>query len=197
MGLPHRLAGLRDPEHRTGHASDPGRVPDQSRRSLQDLAHAAPSAPGEAAATFARRPGTGVSDKVRDPARVVHVEKLWVRYEVDHVWLLHAGKGDDRFLSCCLNISWPEPELASRAESIPAAEETLRQLKAAFEEVHIHTPVINSRCHAEDYKFEGWLSYPSTQVAWKAFNKLHEELNARGLSVKQWTRDLLIPRDWK
>ncbi len=137
----------------------------------------------------------GVSDKVRDPAKVVHVEKLWIRYEVDHLWLLQEGKGEDRFLSCCLNISWPGPELASRAASLPGAEETLRALQQVFEEVHLHTPVINSRCDMEDHKFTGWLSYPSTQLAWKAFNKLHEELNARGLSVKQWTRDLLIPRD--
>jgi hypothetical protein len=134
---------------------------------------------------------------VNDPTKVVDVEKLWVRFEVDHLWLLQDGSREDRFMSCCLNISWPEPELASRAETIAGGEETLRKLTEAFEEVHIRTPAINSRCKVEEHKFQGWLSYSSTQLAWGAFNKLHEELNARGLSVKQWTRDLIIPREWR
>src|SRR5262249_51381907 len=50
---------------------------------------------------------SGVSDAARDPTRVVEVEKLWVRFEVDHLWLLHDGSNEDRFLSCSLNISWP------------------------------------------------------------------------------------------
>jgi hypothetical protein len=139
----------------------------------------------------------GVSDAVHDPARVVDVEKLWVRYEVDHVWLLHEGSSEDRFLSCCLNISWPDPVLASRAGSLPGAEETLRQLNEVFTLVRSHTPITNARSDVQDDRFQGWLSYASTQLAWQAFNKLHQELNARGLSVKQWTRDLIIPREWR
>ena len=122
----------------------------------------------------------GVRDAVHDPAKVVDVEKLWVRFEVDHLWLLQEGNREDRFLSCCLNISWPEPELASQAETIPDGAETLSKLKAAFDEVHIRTPASNSRCKVEDHRFQGWLSYSNTQLAWSAFNKLHEELNARG-----------------
>jgi len=139
----------------------------------------------------------GVHDTVHDPAKVVDVEKLWVRFEVDHLWLLQEGKHEERFLSCCMNISWPDPELTSRGGPIPDAEETLQKLTDAFTEVHVHTPVTNSRCKVQDQKFQGWLSYPTTQLAWSAFNKLHQELNARGLSVKQWTRDLIIPRDWR
>jgi hypothetical protein len=139
----------------------------------------------------------GVSDTVHDPGRVVAVEKLWVRYEVDHVWLLHEGSSEDRFLSCCLNIAWPDPNLASRAELLPTAEETLGQLTEVFALVRAQTPVTSARCDVQDHRFQGWLSYASTQLAWNAFNKLHQELNARGLSVKQWTRDLIIPREWR
>jgi hypothetical protein len=137
----------------------------------------------------------GVQDAATDSTKVVDVEKLWVRFEVDHLWLLQDGTREDRFLSCCLNISWPDSELSGRAADIPDGEETLRRLTEAFESVHIQTPAINSRCKVEDHRFQGWLSYSSTQLAWGAFNKLHEELNARGLSVKQWTRDLIIPRE--
>jgi hypothetical protein len=155
----------------------------------------ASSASGTKPSTESIRPG--VRDAVHDPTKVVDVEKLWVRFEVDHLWLLQDGSREDRFMSCCLNISWPEPELASQAETIPGGAETLAKLTEAFQEVHIRTPVINSRCKVDDSRFQGWLSYSSTQLAWSAFNKLHEELNARGLSVKQWTRDLIIPRDWR
>jgi hypothetical protein len=138
----------------------------------------------------------GVSDPVQDPARVVAVEKLWVRYEVDHVWLLHEGSSEDRFLSCCLNISWPDPSLASRAESLPDAEEILKKLTEAFEVVRRKIKVTAARSEVRDHRFQGWLSYAGTQLAWKAFNKLHQELNDRGLAVKQWTRDMIIPRGW-
>jgi hypothetical protein len=152
-----------------------------------------------AAGTTARsetiRPG--VRDAVHDPTKVVDVEKLWVRFEVDHLWLLQDGNREDRFLSCCLNISWPDPDLARSAETIADGAETLHKLTEVFQDIHIHTPVTNSKCKVEDDKFQGWLSYSSTQLAWSAFNKLHEGLNARGLGVKQWTRDLIIPRDWR
>jgi hypothetical protein len=139
----------------------------------------------------------GVRDAAHDPTKVVDIEKLWVRFEVDHLWLLQDGGREDRFLSCCLNISWPDPELANQAGTIPDGVETLAKLREVFDDVHIHTPANNSRCKVEDHKFQGWLSYPNTQLAWNAFQKLHEGLNARGLSVKQWTRDLIIPRDWR
>jgi len=75
--------------------------PDTSGAWAQSQAHAAPHVdPFSAAAPFgsmAQGPDdtvrAGVSDKVHDPAKVVDVEKLWVRYEVDHVWLINEGKG--------------------------------------------------------------------------------------------------------
>ena len=33
--------------------------------------------------------------------------------------------------------------------------------------------------------------------AWKAVNSLHELLLARGLGLRQWSRDLFIPRSWR
>jgi hypothetical protein len=152
---------------------------------------------GAAARAAADGVRPGVSDAVHDPTRVVDVEKLWVRYEVDHVWLLHEGSSEDRFLSCSLNITWPDPQLANRAGALPGAEAVLRDLTEAFEVVRQHVPVTGARCEVQDHRFQGWLSYAGTQLAWKGFNKLHQELNARGLSVKQWTRDLIIPREWR
>jgi hypothetical protein len=163
-----------------------------------DQAAASAGAPfGSAARTAGDGVRAGVSDPVLDPVRVVEIEKLWVRYEVDHVWLLQEGGSQDRFLSCCLNISWPDPTLASRAESLPGAAEILQQLTEAFEIVRGQIPVTGALCGVQDHRFQGWLSYAGTQPAWKAFNNLHQELKARGLSVKQWTRDMIIPRQWQ
>jgi hypothetical protein len=152
-------------------------------------ARSAPTAPpGETV-----RPG--VRDAADDPNTVVAVEKLLVRYEVDQLWLMQDGKREDRYLSCTLNLSWPDQGI--HPEQVPDAEEILKKISEAFEDVHLNTPVSNSRGKVEDGRFEGWLSYPSTQLAWAALNRLHEGLNARGLSVRQWTRDLIIPRDWR
>jgi curved DNA-binding protein CbpA len=175
-------------EARSGNEKEPPRQNQAEKES------ASSGSPPRAAADGVR---AGISDPVHDPVRVVNVEKLWVRYEVDHVWLLHEGSSEDRFLSCCLNISWPDPTLASRAESLPGREEILHQLTEAYDAVRRHTPIAAARCETEDHRFQGWLSYAGTQPAWAAFNKLHQELNARGLSVKQWTRDLIIPRQWR
>ena len=45
------------------------------------------------------------------------------------------------------------------------------------------------------HRFVAWLSYPSGDRAWKAFQVLHESLNARGLGVRQWTRDMIVPKN--
>jgi hypothetical protein len=123
------------------------------------------------------------------------VESLLVRYEVDQLWLLQDGGREDRFLSCTLNLAWPDDGI--RPEQVPDAEGILRRLGEAFEDVHLHTPATNSRGRVEDGRFQGWLSYPNTQLARSALDRLHEALNARGLGVRHWTRDLLIPRDWR
>jgi hypothetical protein len=159
-------------------------------------------APEEARGGFRAKPSSegvrpGVRDAASDPWKVVDVENLWVRFEVDHLWLLQDGTREDRFLSCSLNITWPDPELAGRGGPPEPADETLRNLSESFQAVHSQTPVTSARYKVEDNRFQGWLSYAGTQVAAEAFKRLHKELNARGLSVKQWTRDLIVPREWR
>jgi hypothetical protein len=149
----------------------------------------------------------GVRDAVLDPARVVDVEQLCVRFEVDHLWLLHAGAGgkEDRFLSCCLNISWPHTASAGQAGpgtgidigALPDVEQILAKLSEAFEAVRSRTKAASAWHATEEHRFQGWLSYPNTQLAGSGFLKLYDALKARGFSVNQWTRDLIIPREWR
>src|SRR5262249_51126398 len=95
-------------------ASDPAAAPRGDRAS----AYTPPPNPGAAASgpfgaganVRSESVRQGVHDPSADPAKVVNVEQLWVRFEVDHLWLLQDGSREDRFLSCSLNVSWPEPE---------------------------------------------------------------------------------------
>jgi ribosomal protein S12 methylthiotransferase accessory factor YcaO len=118
---------------------------------------------------------------------------------VQQAWILQeaAGAHDDRFLSCSLNIAWPAAALAGRAASIPHAEATLHALTEVFDELSPRSGAIAAQRKVEDHKFEGWLSYSNVDRAWEAFKQLRDALHARGLGVKQWTRDLIIPRGWR
>ena len=61
----------------------------------------------------------------------------------------------------------------------------------------ITTRVVTSRSRVEDDRFAGWLSYSNFDRAWKSVNTMHELLRSRGLGLRQWSRDLFIPRGWR
>jgi hypothetical protein len=131
-----------------------------------------------------------------DPRRLVAVEKLWVRHEVEHVWLLQDGPRDDSFLSCCLHLSWPDPAHAgAEAVGVPDAERSLRLLAEVFDEMCARTRVVTTRRQAEGDRFSAWLSYGDAPSACAALRLLKGALHGRGFDVKQWNRDLIIPRD--
>ncbi|MEO6809681.1 MAG: J domain-containing protein [Isosphaeraceae bacterium] len=137
---------------------------------------------------------SGLVDKDVDPVRLVHVEMLWMRYEVGDVMELLAQRPDERHLSGSLTLTWPPLALADAAALMPESDLILRALNAAFDEARSRPPVTGGRSQIENGRFEALLSYPSGQDAWKAFKVLHVNLKARGLGVKQWTRELTVPR---
>ncbi|GAC1473133.1 MAG: hypothetical protein NVSMB9_21240 [Isosphaeraceae bacterium] len=139
----------------------------------------------------------GVSERAIDPAHVIDVEKLSVRYEADHVWLITERSSEHRFLSACLNITWPDPELGESANIVSNAEEVLRDLNEVFEAIKIHSQALSARCSVVGGRFNGWLSYPNSERASDAFNQFREMVHGHGLAVKQWSRDLLIPNQWR
>jgi hypothetical protein len=175
-------------------------------RAYEILSHAAPAesptlgaasgpavTPQEPADTGRIRPG--VQDKGVDPTRLVHVEMLWMRYEVGDFVELLTERPEDRNLSGSLTLTWPDPALAPRAAMIPQADRILRALNAAFDEARARPEVRGARSHIDGGRFEAWLGYPNGHAAWLAFKNLHVGLKARGLGVKQWTRDLIVPRE--
>jgi hypothetical protein len=142
----------------------------------------------------------GVHDRDVHPARVVAVELLCVRYlwdEADYLWLGQRVPDEERFLSCNLNISWPDVAGADREAAPGDRAAVVATLGEIFDHMIITSRVVSSRCRAQDDRFAGWLSYSSFERASKALNALHELLRSRGFGLRQWSRDLFIPRGWR
>jgi hypothetical protein len=135
----------------------------------------------------------GVHEATVDRTRLVDVEKLSIRYQSEGIWLITDRSNEDRFLSCCLNITWPSGDLPPPL-LIESAEPILRDLGRVFETIDSQSPANSSSVSVVDNRFSGWLSFPSGKHASEAFNLLREQLHGVGLAVNQWTRDLVIPR---
>jgi hypothetical protein len=142
----------------------------------------------------------GIHDRDVHPSRVVAVELLCVRYlwdEADYLWLTQRAPDEDRFLSCNLNMSWPDQSGADSAADPGHREPVMTTLTEIFDQMIITTHVVTSRSRAQEDRFAGWLSYSNFDRAWKAVNSLHELSRSHGLGLRQWSRDLFIPRGWR
>ena len=142
----------------------------------------------------------GIHDKNVAPSRLVAVEHLCVRYlwdDASYLWLGQGVPDEQRFLSCSLNINWPDGARLEPGTVIPEADEIVATLGEIFDAMIIGTRVINSRARVEDGRFAGWLSYSSFDRSWKALQMLHGSLRERGLGMRQWARDLFLPRAWQ
>jgi hypothetical protein len=142
----------------------------------------------------------GIHDSGVEPFRVVGVELLCVRYlwdDAEYLWLTQRAPDEDRFLSCNLNLSWPDQGVVERVEMLRDQAAILTTLHEIFDQMIISTRVVASRSRAEADRFAGWLAYSNFDRTWKAVNTLHQLLRARGLGLRQWSRDLFIPRGWR
>lgn len=142
----------------------------------------------------------GIQDRDIEPALSVAVEHLCVRYLWDDaslLWLGQAVPENERFLSCSLNLNWPDVARLETGADIPDRPAILASLEEIFDATIIGTPVINSRSRVEDGRFSGWLAYSSFDRSSKALHSLHQSLRQRGLGIRQWSRDLFLPRAWQ
>jgi hypothetical protein len=142
----------------------------------------------------------GIHDHGVDPARIVGVELLCVRYlwdDAEYLWLTQRAPDEERFLSCNLNLSWPDEGVTERTQSIRDQAAIMPNLHDIFDRMIITTQVITSRSRYDEGRFAAWLSYSNFDRAWKSVNTLHEQLRAQGLGLRQWSRDLFIPRGWR
>ncbi len=142
---------------------------------------------------------TGITDKGIAPHRLIAVELLCIRYLWDqaaYLWLNQKASDDERFLSCSLNISWPDQAGGRHDVSADQEAEILASLSEVFDHLVISTRAVSSRSQARDDGFTGWLTYSSFDRSWKAIRSLQDALHARDLGIRQWSRDLFIPRNW-
>ncbi len=131
----------------------------------------------------------------------VGVERLSVRYEAEPHWLVADASRAEHSLSCSLNFKWPDMASVSALASNPAlgpeGERLLGRLAEVFEAMCLKTQVVTSRIRVNENSFSGWLSYPSVERASAAYRLLHGMLKSHGFEIKQWSRDLVIPRTWR
>jgi hypothetical protein len=137
----------------------------------------------------------GIHDKDVNPSRIVLVEILWMRYDVGDVMELMGDKQTNRQLSGSIQMTWPDPELAGDPRGVPFADRILLALNGAFDEVRAKTAPLKAKSKIDQGRFEAWISYTNGPTAAHAFKYLHTTLKARGLGVRQWTRDIAIARD--
>ena len=132
-----------------------------------------------------------------DPKRRVGVEKLWVRYESEPLWLLQDSIREEHSLSCSLNFKWPDPSSERVPVGAAEVEQILNQLAGVFETMCSKTTVDTSRIRINDDTFTGWLRYSSVQKASAAYRLLHGMLTNYGFTIQKCDRELLIPRAWQ
>jgi hypothetical protein len=141
----------------------------------------------------------GIHDLGVPPTKLVACEHLCVRYLWDdsaYLWLVHKQSDEERFLSCSLNLSWPDQiqgALMSEREAAPI----VQSLSEIFDHMVVSSRAVTSRSYIDVQQFAGWLSYSSFERSSKALKVLHEAANSRGLGLRQWSRDLFIPKNWK
>jgi hypothetical protein len=141
-----------------------------------------------------RQVRTGVRDTAVPPDRLVAVEMLLLRYELDGPLELMMEPAEERNLSCTLNVSWPIPGSSS---SGGPARPIRDALDAAFRETIRRTAPTASRADHDDIgRFIGWLSYPTALKADEAFKAFQAALRARNLGVTQTIREVTVPREW-
>ncbi len=141
----------------------------------------------------------GIHDQNLPLQRIIGVEHLCVRYLWDdaaYLWLTQKQSEEERFLSCSLNLSWPDRGQAATPSAGKDAPRIVQDLNDIFDHMIVSTRVITSRSHSDDDEFAGWLSYSSFDRSWKALKSLHDAVRSRGLGLRQWSRDLFIPKNW-
>lgn len=139
----------------------------------------------------------GAVDPEGDPTRVVDVERLTIIREIDHVWLVSETPAESHYLSCSLNVLWPDPALTVSPSSIEGAEATLTALAGVMDDLCVQSRATSSRSSVVDGRYAGWVSYPNPGRSAAAFAKLRQLLHDRGFAVKQRSRDVIIPQHWR
>ena len=109
-----------------------------------------------------------------------------------------ARPDEDRFLSCNLNLSWPDQGVAERAETIQRSGgdpgDAARRLRP--DDHHRRGWSHRGRARTKTALPAG-CPIPTSTVPGNPSTRCTSCLRARGLGLRQWSRDLFIPRGWR
>ncbi len=120
-----------------------------------------------------------------------------LRFEMENSFsFLNANSAEQRNLSCCLNISWPSTTLDEIGLSTVDSEEILASLCASFSKLQKRRKSGETRATVPRNHFDGWASYPTATEAYEAFQVFRKELLSHALGARQWSRDIVLPKDW-
>ncbi len=114
-----------------------------------------------------------------------------------YLWLGQGVPEEQRFLSCSLNLSWPDALRPDRDDPIPEHAAILEALGEIFDAMIISTRVVNSRSSSRTIDSPAGSATRASTASSKALQILHDSLRSRGLGLRQWSRDLFIPRAWQ
>lgn len=137
----------------------------------------------------------GVRDTVADPAKLVDVDLLLLRYALDDPAEFFLLSPEERNLSCSLNLMWPSRRTGKAYGGPPDPQPYLKALDSLFPILANKTKAIESRARTEDGRFMGWLSYPTAARTSEAFQFIHKALRSQGFGVDQRNRELFVPRE--
>jgi hypothetical protein len=139
----------------------------------------------------------GVHESAPDPSRIVDVELLTLRFEMENSADVFFENPAKHNLSCSLNVVWPAESLTIPTRQIPDATKTLRDVAEACEALAEKTHALAARTHVDSGRLTSWLTYPTAILADWAFKVLLADLHERGLAVNQLSREMIIPRSWR
>jgi hypothetical protein len=142
---------------------------------------------------------SGIHDKQVHPSRIVAAELFCVRYlwdDADYLWLTQGVPDEERFLSCNLILMWPDPTWNDKDGPQFDRSANLVLLQDIFDHLIINARAVSSRSRVDDDRFAGWISFSNFDRSWKSVNTLHQSLLSHGRGLRQWSRDLFIPRGW-
>ena len=110
-----------------------------------------------------------------------------------------ARSDEERFLSCSLNISWPDQGADGLLDDDRQADAAiLAALERDLRPHGLSTRGSSPRGRtSRTTQFAGWLSYSSFDRSWKALKSLHDALDRQGWASASGRATCIIPENWK
>ena len=136
----------------------------------------------------------GIQDPVDNPAHLIDVELLLIRFAIDDPTEFLLTSPEQRNLSCSLSLNWPVRGDLERTLDPKDAAQVLKTLNKLVTQIVRETKPQGHVQQQSNSRYLGWLTYPTAQAANRAFRQFHQAVRNAGLGVTQRTRELIVDR---